>query len=98
MPRFRPNPTRPDHLLSSIVALTEQANTLALDSAMDAARADSEGRINAVVEHVCRLAVGTGVTAGEVAWLVSELEAAGADAPQRATAHAAIESMSGCIG
>jgi hypothetical protein len=97
MPRFRPNPSRPDHLLASIVALTEQANTLALDSAMDTARADADGNVNAVVEHVCRLAVGTGVTAGEVAWLVSELESAGADGDQRASAYSSIESMGHCI-
>jgi NAD(P)-dependent dehydrogenase (short-subunit alcohol dehydrogenase family) len=58
---------RPDHLVASIVALTEQSNRLALDSAMEAARADSLGKVSLVVEQVCRLAVGAGVATGEIA-------------------------------
>ena len=79
MPRFSPNPNRPEHLVASIVALSEQTNRLALESAMEAARADSLGKVTLVVEQVCRLAVGAGVAAGEIAWLVGELEAAAPD-------------------
>ena len=74
MSRFTPNPNRPDHLVASIVALAEQSNRLALDAAMEAARADARGDTAEVVDQVCRLAVGAGVAAGEIAWLVGELE------------------------
>jgi methyl-accepting chemotaxis protein len=81
-------------LVASIAALTEQAGRLALDAAVDAARADAQGRMNSVVESVCRLAVGSGVTAGEVAWLAGELESAMPTEQHRAEAVAAISSMS----
>jgi hypothetical protein len=68
VPRFSPNPNRPNHLVASIVALSEQTNRLALESAMEAARADSLGGVSLVVEQVCRLAVGAGVATGEIAW------------------------------
>ena len=74
MSRFTPNHNRPEHLVASIVALAEQSNRLALDAAMEAARADAPGRIAVVVDQVCRLAVGAGVAGGEIAWLVGELE------------------------
>lgn len=83
--------------MASIVALSEQTNRLALDSAMDAARADSLGRVTLVVEHVCRLAVGAGVAAGEIAWLVSELEAAEPGADQRAEAGVAVAAAQNCM-
>ena len=93
MPRFSPDPSRPDDLLASIVALTERTTKLALDSAMEAAQADALGKLTVVVEQVCRLAVGAGVAAGEIGWLVTELEASGADALQLAQAGVAIAGL-----
>ena len=97
MPRFSPNPNRPDHLVASIVALAEQTNRLALESAMEAARADSLGKVPIVVEQVCRLAVGAGVAAGEIAWLVGELEAAQPTDDQLAEAAVAVAGMQSCM-
>jgi methyl-accepting chemotaxis protein len=76
MSRFTPSFNRPEHLVASIVALADQSNRLALDSAMEAARADAAGRTTVVVDQICRLAVGAGVAGGEIAWLVGELESA----------------------
>jgi methyl-accepting chemotaxis protein len=93
VPRFNPDPTRPDDLLASIVALTERTTKLALDSAMEAAQADALGKLTVVVEHVCRLAVGAGVAAGEIGWLVTELGACGANGEQLAQAGVAIAGL-----
>ena len=95
--RFSSHHNRPDHLVASIVALTEQTNRLALDSAMDVARADSLGKVTLVVERVCRLGVGVGVAAGELAWLVGELEGSGPSAEQLAEAGVAVAGMQSCI-
>ena len=95
MSRFAPN--RPDHLVASIVALAEQSNRLALDAAMEAARADAQGRTTTVVDQICRLAVGAGVSAGEVVWLVSELEAATDDHEQLSEAGVAVAGMESCM-
>ena len=84
MSRFTPNHNRPEHLVASIVALAEQSNRLALDAAMEAARADATGQATAVVDQICRLAVGAGVAAGEIAWLVGELESSPTDDEQLA--------------
>ena len=97
MPRFSPNPNRPENLVASIVALSEQTNRLALESAMDAARADTLGDVSLVVEQVCRLAVGAGVATGEVAWLVSELESAQPSDDQIAEAAVAVSGMQSCM-
>lgn len=97
MPRFAANHNRPDHLVSSIVALAEQTNRLALESAMEAARADSLGKLTLVVEQVCRLAVGAGVATGEVAWLVGELEASAPTEEQLAEAGVAVSGMQSCM-
>lgn len=97
MPRFSPNPNRPDHLVASIVALSEQTNRLALEAAMEAARADSLGMVTLVVEQVCRLAVGAGVATGEVAWLVGELEVAQSSREQLAEAAVAVSGMQSCM-
>jgi methyl-accepting chemotaxis protein len=97
VPRFSPNPNRPEHLVASIVALSEQTNRLALESAMEAARADSLGKAAFVVEQVCRLAVGAGVAAGEVAWLVGELESSHPSAEQLAEAAVAVSGMQSCM-
>jgi methyl-accepting chemotaxis protein len=97
VPRFSPNPNRPDHLVASIVALSEQTNRLALESALEAARADSLGKVSTVVEQVCRLAVGSGVAAGEISWLVGELEAAQPTDEQLGEAAVAVSGMQSCM-
>ena len=97
MPRFSSNPNRPEHLVASIVALSEQTNRLALESAMEAARADSLGMVTEVVEQVCRLAVGVGVAAGEVAWLVGELETSHPTENQLGEAAVAVSGMQSCM-
>lgn len=93
MTRFSPDPSRPDDLLASIVALTERTTKLALDSATEAAQADALGKVTVVVEQVCRLAVGAGVAAGEIGWLVTELGAAGGNGDQLAQAGVAIAGL-----
>ena len=95
MSRFTPN--RPEHLVGSIVALAEQSNRLALDAAMEAARADSNGHTAAVVDQICRLAVGSGVAAGEVVWLVTELETATDDPQLLQEAGVAVAGMESCL-
>jgi methyl-accepting chemotaxis protein len=95
MSRFTPN--RPDHLVASIVALAEQSNRLALDAAMEAARADAQGHTANVVDQICRLAVGAGVSAGEVVWLVSELEGATDDHTLLSEAGVAVAGMESCL-
>lgn len=95
MSRFTPN--RPDHLVASIVALAEQSNRLALDAAMEAARADQQGHTATVVDQICRLAVGAGVSAGEIVWLVTELESATEDLGQLAEAGVAVAGMESCM-
>ena len=95
--RFSAHHSRPEQLVASIVALAEQTNRLALDSAMEAARADSLGKVSLVVDQVCRLAVGAGVAAGEVAWLVSELEAAAPSEEQLSEAGVAVSGMQSCM-
>jgi hypothetical protein len=92
--RFTPNPNRPDDLVASIVALSEQSNRLAVETLMDAARAAERGDATAVVEEVCRLAVAAGVAAGEVAWLVAEIE--GAEPVALSEAAAAVAGMQAC--
>jgi hypothetical protein len=84
---------RADHLLASIVAISDQTCRLVLEAAMEAARADACGKVNVVVEQVCRLAVGAGVAIGEIAWLTGELESCVPDADQQAQARAAIAAM-----
>jgi methyl-accepting chemotaxis protein len=95
MSRFTPN--RPEHLVASIVALAEQSNRLALDAAMEAARADAQGRTAIVVDQICRLAVGAGVSAGEIVWLVSELESVSEDHNLLAEAGVAVAGMESCL-
>jgi len=95
MSRFTPN--RPEHLVASIVALAEQSNRLALDAAMEAARADAQGNTASVVDQICRLAVGSGVSAGEIVWLVSELEVATDDHTLLSEAGVAVAGMESCL-
>jgi methyl-accepting chemotaxis protein len=93
--RFSSNHSQPEHLTTSIVALAEQTNRLAVESAMDAARADARGRVDLLVEHVCRLAVSAGVATGEISWLVGELM--NLDHPRTDAAQAAIAGMQACM-
>jgi methyl-accepting chemotaxis protein len=97
MSRFTPNHNRPEHLVASIVALAEQSNRLALDAAMEAARADAQGNTTNVVDQICRLAVGAGVSAGEIVWLVSELEGATDDHTLLSEAGVAVAGMESCL-
>jgi hypothetical protein len=97
VPRFNPDPARPDDLVASIVALTERTTKLALDSVSEAAQADALGKLTVVVEHVCRLAVACGVAAGEIGWLVSELHTTGADAAQVALAERSIAGLQSAV-
>jgi hypothetical protein len=95
--RFHPNPNRPDHLVASVVALAEQSNNLVLEAAMAAARADARGETAETVDQVCRLAVSAGVTTGEIAWLVGELETAGGEAEALVEAGIAVAGMESCV-
>src|SRR3954454_6566814 len=95
MSRFTPN--RPEHLVASIVALAEQSNKLALDAAMEAARADVQLRTGEVVAQACRLALGVGVACGEIAWLVGELELVDTGDEHLSEAAVAIAGMESCI-
>jgi hypothetical protein len=97
VPRFSPDPARPDDLVASIVALTERTTKLALDSVSEAAQADALGKLTVVVEQVCRLAVACGVAAGEIGWLVSELHITGADAAQVALAERSIAGLQSAV-
>jgi methyl-accepting chemotaxis protein len=97
MSRFSPNRNHPQHLVASIVALAEQSNTLSLEAAMQAARADADGRTAEVVDQVCRLAVGIGVAAGEIAWLVGELVSVSTDDSQLEEAGVAVAGMESCL-
>jgi methyl-accepting chemotaxis protein len=95
--RFNSNPNRPDQLVASVVALAEQSNNLVLEGAMAAARADARGETAEAVDQVCRLAVSAGVTTGEIAWLVGELESAGGEADALAEAGVAVAGMESCV-
>src|SRR3954467_10572055 len=97
MSRFSKHRNHPEHLVASIVALAEQTNRLALDAAMEAARADAQGRTTVVVDQICRLAVGSGGAGGEIAWLVGELEHAGADIELLGEAGVAVAGMESCM-
>jgi methyl-accepting chemotaxis protein len=97
MSRFTPNHNRPEHLVASIVALAEQSNRLALDAAMEAARADATGSQSIVVDQICRLAVGAGVAGGEIGWLVGELAAATSDPQPLSEAAVAVAGMESCM-
>jgi methyl-accepting chemotaxis protein len=72
--RFSSDTDRSSYLVSSIVELANHTTTLAVDSAIEAARAETDGDPRRVAEQVSRLAVGAGVATGEIAWLANELE------------------------
>mgnify|MGYP001179525843 CR=1 FL=1 len=89
--------SRPEQLVASIVALAEQSNRLALDAAMEAARAEADGATDSAVDQICRLAVGAGIATGEVAWLATELESAAADTTTLQEAAVAVSGMQSCL-
>jgi hypothetical protein len=94
MPRFIPTSETPDQLAASIVALSELTTTLAIEVAMEAGRADAYGgRRETVVQQAERLALGTEVAAGELAWLIAELRNTDLDGDQRAEAAIAIAGL-----
>jgi hypothetical protein len=94
VPRSAPDAKFRDDLVVSIDALAEQTGQIVMERATDAARAHDEGRRDATVELVSALAICAGISAGEVTWLTSELEAVGGDAAQLAAAGAAVLRMS----
>lgn len=98
MPRFPSDPQRPESLVASIAALAAQTGLVTLIGTVETARAHAAGGAEATVEHVSRLAVGAGIAAREIAWLVSELEAAGPNPEQRAAAVAAVSGLATVLG
>ena len=64
---------------------------------MEAAHADSLGKVTPCRRQVCRLAVGAGVAAGEISWLVSELESSHPPSDQLAEAAVAVSGMQSCM-
>jgi hypothetical protein len=72
--RFSSHIDRSAYLVTSIVALANHATTLAVDLAVEAARAEQAGSVREVAENVSRLAVGAAVATGEITWLAQELE------------------------
>jgi hypothetical protein len=93
MPRFNLELDRQEHLVVSIRSLAMQATTLAVDSVIEAGRADVNGNTPAVAEHIGRLAVGIGVVTGEITWLATELDASTAGESLIAAAGTAITSL-----
>ena len=93
VPRFSPDTDHVASLVSSIVALANQTTTLAVDSAIEAARAEEAGAQRAVAQHVSRLAVGAAVATGEIAWLAQELDATPAGDDQIAAAGLAVTGL-----
>ena len=61
-------------LVVSIKSIAMQATTLAVDSIIEAGRADLIGNSDAAADHTHRLAAGIGVAAGEIAWFAAELD------------------------
>jgi methyl-accepting chemotaxis protein len=93
VPRFSSETDRAAYLVSSIVALANQTTTLAVDSAIEAARAEAAGNPRAVAEQVSRLAVGAAVAAGEIAWLAQELDLTSAGDDEIAAAGLAVTGL-----
>jgi methyl-accepting chemotaxis protein len=93
VPRFSSDIQRPAYLISAIVALANQTTTLAVDSAIEAARAEAAGDPRRVAEQVSRLAVGAAVATGEIAWLAQELDLTPASDGEIAAAGLAITGL-----
>jgi hypothetical protein len=80
-------------LVSSIKSLAMRATTLAVDSTIEASRADLNGDPTAAAEHVRRLVVGITVATGDIAWFAAELDASTAGEDVIAAAGAAITGL-----
>jgi hypothetical protein len=93
MPRFNSELDRQEHLVVSIKSLAIQATTLAVDTIIEAGRADISGDAIAVADHTRRLAVGIGVATGEIAWLAAELDGSSAGDTLIAAAGSAITGL-----
>ena len=93
MTRFSPEFERSAYLVQSIVALANHATTLAVDLAVEAARAEAASNLRGIAEHVSRLTVGAAVATGEIAWLAHELELSQPQNAEIATAGVAITSL-----
>jgi hypothetical protein len=91
--RFSSDIDRSAFLVSSIVELANHTTTLAVDSAIEAVRAEESGDVRRLAEHVSRLAVAAGVATGEIAWLAHELEISRALDMEIATAGVAITGL-----
>lgn len=74
MSRLNSDAERQEDLVVSIRSLAVQATTLAVESMIDAARAEAGGDWLAVADHVCRLAAGVAFVTGEIAELAHELD------------------------
>src|SRR5689334_13788908 len=83
----------PSEVLDAIVSLAELTTTFAIESTMEAGRADAYGDPKAAERRLAQLATGAGVASGEVGWLVEELDATATDADQRADAALAIAGL-----
>ena len=93
MPRFSFETDRPAYLVASIRAFANQTTTLAVDSAIEAARAADAGDLRVVADHVSRLAVGSAVATGEITRLVLELDQTSADDDEIASAGISITGL-----
>ena len=72
--RFSPDTTdRPAYLVASIVALANRTITLAVDAAVETARAEAAGDARGFAEQVSRLAAGAFVATGQEDGLFREL-------------------------
>jgi methyl-accepting chemotaxis protein len=80
-------------LVVSIKSLAMQTTTLAVDSIIEAGRADLSGNRAAAAELIRRLAIGTGLAAGEMTRLAAELDASTAGEDLIAAAGAAITGL-----
>ena len=74
-------------------AIESGATTLAVDSAVEAARAEEAGDVRGVAEQVSRLAADACVATGEIAWLAQELDLTSALDVMIATAGVAITGL-----
>jgi hypothetical protein len=80
-------------LVSSIKSLAMRATTVAVDSTIEASRADLEGDRAAAAEHVRRLTTDTAVATADIAWFAAELDASTAADALIAAAGAAITGL-----
>jgi hypothetical protein len=80
-------------LVASITSLAAQATTLAVDSIVEASRADINGDAAAAAEQIQRLAAGVDVAVGDIAWFAAELDASTAAEDLIAVAGSAITGL-----